>query len=101
MSVTAHHRSEAALCLLYKIRWNPMHPCYVPLPGPHVPALVTHGARSHIGILIRLLAAVPRSTAEHLFIPLSVSLLNDLADPVFDCVGLSGFKSRANAFFLA
>ena len=33
--------------------------------------------------------------------PLSVSLLNDLSDPVFDDVGLSGFKSRANAFLLA
>ena len=35
------------------------------------------------------------------FIPLSVSLRNDLADPVFDSVGLEGFKSRANSFLLA
>ena len=28
-------------------------------------------------------------------IPFSVSLLNDLANPVFDGVGLAGFKSRA------
>ena len=35
------------------------------------------------------------------FIPLSVSLWNDLSDPVFDGVGLAGFKSRANAFLLA
>ena len=34
-------------------------------------------------------------------IPLSVSLLNDLSDPVFDCVELAGFKSRANGFLLA
>ena len=33
--------------------------------------------------------------------PLSVSLWNDLSDPVFDGVGLAGFKSRANAFLLA
>ena len=32
------------------------------------------------------------------FVPLSVSLWNDLSDPVFDGVGLAGFKSRANAF---
>ena len=32
---------------------------------------------------------------------LSVSLWNDLSDPVFDGVGLAGFKSRANAFLLA
>ena len=31
------------------------------------------------------------------FIPFSVSLWNDLANPVFDGVGLVGFKSRANA----
>ena len=32
---------------------------------------------------------------------LSVSRWNDLSDPVFDGVGLAGFKSRANAFLLA
>ena len=35
------------------------------------------------------------------FIPLSVSLWNDLSDPVFDGEGLAGFKSRANTFLLA
>ena len=33
--------------------------------------------------------------------PFSVSLWNDLANPVFDGVGLAGFKSRANASLLA
>ena len=33
--------------------------------------------------------------------PLSVSLWNDLSDPVFDGVGLADFKSRANAFLFA
>ena len=33
-------------------------------------------------------------------LPSSVSLWNDLADPVFDVVGLAGFNSRASAFFL-
>ena len=28
-------------------------------------------------------------------------LWNDLADPVFDCVELAGFKSRANVILLA
>ena len=36
-----------------------------------------------------------------MFIPLSMFLLNDLADPVFDDVGLAGFKSIADAFLLA
>ena len=34
-------------------------------------------------------------------IPISVSLWNDLADPVFDGVGLAGFKSGANSFLVA
>ena len=38
---------------------------------------------------------------EKTFIPMSVSLWNDLPDPVFDGVGLATFKSRANAFLLA
>ena len=32
------------------------------------------------------------------FIPISVSLWNDLGDPVFDDVGLADFKSGTNAF---
>ena len=55
---------------------------------------------SHNGTLMRRLAAEPRSTAG-LFIPLLVSLWNDLANPVFDGVGLAGFNIRANAFLLA
>ena len=35
------------------------------------------------------------------FIPWSVSLWNDLSDPVFDGLGLAGFKSKVNAFLLA
>ena len=33
--------------------------------------------------------------------PLSVSLWNDLNDPVVNDVGLAGLKSRANEFLLA
>ena len=53
--------------------------------------------KSNIGTLMRLLAAEPCKT----FIPMSVSLWNDLGDPIFDGVGLTGFKSRANVFLLA
>ena len=35
------------------------------------------------------------------FIPLAMSLWNDLSDPVFDGVGRSGFKSKPNAFLLS
>ena len=40
----AHRRSVAVLCMLYKIRCNPMHPLNDEQPGPYVPARVTRGA---------------------------------------------------------
>ena len=42
-----------------------------------------------------------RSEYRRTFVPLSLSLWNDLADPVFDGVELVSFKSRANGFLLA
>ena len=77
-----------------------MYPLNGALPGPYVPVRVTLGAMvSH-----RRTYAPPRcrtSQYSRTFIPLSVSLWNDFANPVFDGVGLAGFKSRANAFLLA
>ena len=96
----SHRRSVAVLCMLYKISCNPKHPLCGTLPVPYVPVRVTHGAL----IANRYTFASPRSrTSQHprTFIPLSVSLWNDLVDPVFDGVGLAGFKSRSNAFLLA
>ena len=40
----AHRRSAAVLCMLYKIRCNPMHALNDALPGPYVPVRVTRGA---------------------------------------------------------
>ena len=40
------------------------------------------------------------SRCRRTFISLSVSLWNDLADPVFDGVELAGFKSMVNVFFI-
>ena len=95
----AHRRSLAVLCILYKIRCNPMHPLNGALPGPYVPVWVTRDAL----VAHRYTFAQPRCrTSQYIrtFIPLSVSLWNDLADPVFDGVGLAGFKSRGDAFFI-
>ena len=39
-----HRRSVAVLCMLYKIKCNPVHPLNGALPGPYVPVLVTRGA---------------------------------------------------------
>ena len=96
----AHRRSVAELCMLFKIRSNPKHPISGALPFPYVPARVTRSALfAH-----RHSFAPPRcrtSQYRRSFVPLSVSLWNDLTDPVFDGVGLVGFKSRANAFLLS
>ena len=96
----SHRRSVAVLCMLYKIRCNPKHPLCGALPVPYVPVRITRGAL----IAHRYTYAPPScrtSQYRMTFIPLSVSLWNDLADLVFDGVGLSGFKSRSNAFLLA
>ena len=94
-----HRRSVAVLCMLYKIRCNPMHLLNGALPGPYVPVRVTRGAL----VAHRYTYAPPRCTTSQYsmtFIALSVSLWNDLANPVFDGVELAGFKSRANVFFI-
>ena len=84
----------------FKIKSNPMHPLSGALPLPYVPASVPHGAL----VAHRHSLASPRcriSQYHKSFVPLSVSLWNDLSDPVFDGERLAGFKSRANAFLLA
>ena len=95
-----YRRSVAVLCMLYEIGCNPLHPLYGALPVPYVPVRVTRDAV----ITHRLTNASPRcrtSQYGRTFIPLSVSLWNDLSDPVFDGVGLAGFKSGANVSLLA
>ena len=86
-----HRQSVAVLCMLYKIRCNPMHPLNGALPGNYVTVRLTRGAL----VVHRYTYARPRcrtSQYRRTFVPLSVSFWNDLADPVFDGVGLAGFK---------
>ena len=96
----SHHRSVAVLCMFYKIRWNPVHPLNGDLPGPYVPVRVTRCA-----LVVQRYTYAPPScrTLQYsmTFIPFSVSLWNDLANSIFDRVGLAGFKSRANDSLLA
>ena len=95
----------AVLCMLYKIRCNPIHPFYGALPVPYVPVRVTRGAVIAHEVIAHpigtLMARCRTSQYRRTFIHLSVSLWNDLGDPVFDSVGLAGFKSRANTFLFA
>ena len=87
----AHRRSVAVLCMLYKIRCNPVHPLNGGLPGPYMPVRVTLRAL----VAHRYTYAPTRCrTSQHSrnCIPLSASLWND-------GVGLASFKSRANVFY--
>ena len=96
----AHHRSVAILCMQYKIRCNPVHPLNGARSGPYLPVRVTRDAL----VANRYTYAPPRcrtSQYRRTFILLSVSLWNDLANPVFDGVGLASFKKRVNVFLLA
>ena len=66
----AYRRSAAVLCMLYKIRCNPMHPLYGALPVSYVPERVTNGAfgaNRRFGTLMCLIAAEHHSTSELLF----------------------------------
>ena len=95
-----HRRSVAILCMLYKIRCHPMHQLNDALPGPYVPVRATRGAL----VAHRYSYAHPRcrtSQYRRTYVHLSVSLYNDLADLLFDGVGLAGFKSMANSFFIS
>ena len=76
-----------------------MHPLNGALPVPYVLVRVTCVAL----VAHRYTHAPPRcrTSQYRTFIPLAVSLWNDLANPVFEGVGLAGFKSRANVFLLA
>ena len=93
----ARRISVVVLCMLNKIRCNPMYPLNDALPGQYVPVRVTRGTL----VTHRYNYAPPRcrtSQYRNTFVPPSVSLSNDLADSVFDGVGLAGLKRRANAF---
>ena len=95
-----YRRSVAELCMLFKIKSNPKHPLSGALPLPYVLANVTRGAL----VAHRHSFVPPRCRSSQYcrsLVPLSVSLWNGFSDPLFDGVGLAGFKSRANAFLLA
>ena len=97
----AHRRSVAVLCMPYKIRCNPMHPLCGALSVPYVPVQDTLGA-----VIAHRFTYTPpccrTSEYRRTFIPLSVSLWNDLSDPVFDGVGHSDsiFQEQGQCLFI-
>ena len=69
----AHRRSVAELCMLFRIKSNPMHSLSGALPLPYVPTRVTRGAL----VAHRHSFAPPRcrtSQYPRTFVPFSVSL---------------------------
>ena len=66
---TSHRRSAAVLCVLFKIRYSPIHPLHGVLPVPYVLVRFTCvlWLIAHQHILMRLLAAESRRTAGLLF----------------------------------
>ena len=90
----AHRRSVAVLYI--RCTGSGIARCtlfMVLFPVPYLPVRVTCGAL----IAHRYTYAQYSRT----FIIFSVYLWNDLSDPIFDGVGLAGFKSGTNAFVLA
>ena len=93
----------SSMCGVFSMRFKNMcsllHLLIGPFPVPYVPGRVMD-----VALVAQRYSYVPprckTSQGLRTFIPLSVSAWNDLADPVFDGVGLGlvGFKSRANAF---
>ena len=79
-----------------------MHSLNGALPEPYVPVRVTRGALvAHLHTYEPPRCRTSQYRRIFVSLELSVSLWNDLADFVFDGVGLAGFKSRANAFLMA
>ena len=94
-----HCRSVAILCILYKIRCNPMHPLNGALPGPYVPARVTRGS-GRTSVYLCAASMQNLAVSHDFYFPLNVPLERSCC-PRIQCVGLAGFKSKANACLLA
>ena len=76
-----------------------MHPLNDALTEPYLPVLVTRGA------LVAHRYTYDSASLQNLAVPQNfcaptMLIWNDLGDPVLDGVELTGFKSRANAFFI-
>ena len=92
----AHRQSVTVLCMLYKIRCNPMHPLYGGVPVPYADYTHCFG-RTLVYVLI---AAEPRSAIGFLFPSQCFcgTILSALYSMVWDRRGSTG---RASAFLLA
>ena len=96
----SHRLSVAVMCMLYKIRSNPIHQLNDALPGPYLPLRVTRGALvAQRYTIMHHLAAEPRSIAGLLFpiqCPSRIILL-----PWVPWCGTGGFQEQGECFLLA
>ena len=91
-----HRRSVARLCMLYKIRYDPMHPLYGAMPGPFVPT--STGYTRCFGRTSVHVCSSSLQTFIWLLFPCQY-LCGSTLVTLFDGMG-RGFKSRANAILL-
>ena len=82
----AHRRSVAVLFILYTIMCKPLNHLYDALTLPYAHVRVARGALVH------------RYSNSRTFIPHSMSLWNDLADPVVDG---GWFQNQSQSFLIA
>ena len=95
----AHRRYVAVLCMLHEIMCNQMHPLYGAPPEPNVTVRVTTGPVMAYWYTY----APPRcktSQYRRTFISLSVYVLNDIGDQVFDGVGPPRFQKQGQCIFI-
>ena len=70
----AHRRSDAVLCMLNKIRCNPMHPLNDALPGQYVPVHVTRGCPGRTSVYLCVTSLQNLAVTQNFCFPLSVPL---------------------------
>ena len=93
----AHYRPVAILCMMFQIRYNPMHPHYFTLRVPYVPARVTRCSLVALGYTY----APPRCRTSHYrwtCIPLSVFMWNYILVTLYRRCVISGFKEQYKCF---
>ena len=96
----AHRRSVAVLCMLYKIRCNPVHPLNDAQPGPYVWVRVTRGvlvAHRYPGLCATTLQnlAVPQDFCSPTSVPLEWSCW-----PRVRWCGTGGFQEQGKSFII-
>ena len=95
----ANRRSIAVLQMLFEIKSNPKHPLrgYIAFAICATSACVYYSIVTLWLLIITSLHAssLQNSSAPQVLLLISVSLWDDLYEPVFNGVGLTGFRSRA------